>query len=84
VVPYYRRRQPQHVRLARFGRLHALVGPKLPRDLRIRVERPAGVRVERLLRRAACESGTALVELDEGALDLLLVGLLRSRGKRND
>jgi len=49
----------------------------LLRDLRVGVQRAPDERVERRRNRTAGEIGAALVELDERALDLLLMELLR-------
>jgi hypothetical protein len=46
------------------------------------MKRQSNARVQRGGRRAASELRRALVELDERALDLLLVRLLREAGKR--
>jgi hypothetical protein len=66
------------VRHARLGGFHALIGPQLARDLGVRMQWPAAMRIQRLRRPAARERVAALVELDEGALDLPLVRLLRN------
>jgi len=55
---------------------------QLLRDLRIGMQWPSDVRVERRRYGAAGEIGAALVELDERALDLLLMELLRRAGER--
>jgi len=49
----------------------------LLRDLRVGVQRAPDERVERRRNRTVGEIGAALVELDERALDLLLMELLR-------
>jgi len=46
------------------------------------MQRAPDVRVERRRHRAAGEIGAALVELDQRALDLLLMELLRRAGER--
>ncbi|OGA56478.1 MAG: pyruvate dehydrogenase (acetyl-transferring), homodimeric type [Betaproteobacteria bacterium RIFCSPLOWO2_12_FULL_65_14] len=71
------RRESQHVRLRH---PHALVRPKLARDFRVRVQRLADLRLERLRRSAAREVRAAAVELDERALDFLLMRMLRNGG----
>jgi hypothetical protein len=59
------------------GHAHALVGPKLARDLRIGAERLTHVRRQGFRRPAARELGRAPIELDQRALNLLLMRLLR-------
>jgi len=54
----------------------------LLRDLRIGMQWASDVRVERRGHGAARKIGAALVELDERALDLLLMHLLRRAGER--
>jgi hypothetical protein len=64
---------------ARLGGFHALIGPQLARNLGVRMQWPAGMRVQRLRRAAARERRAAFVELDQRALDFLGVRLLGER-----
>ena len=64
------------------GHAHALVGPQLPRHLRVGIERLADLRLQRGAVRRKIR-GTP-VQLDERALDFALVRVLRQAAERTE